>query len=79
MWFNLLKPPFEVDTLNAWAHFIEDIAKVALIALPVVLYGDSSNIAKSLNAILLLFISYGSLLLSRRIRQYRLHQTGASS
>lgn len=76
MWFNLLKPPFETDTLNAWAHLVEDLAKVALIALPMVLYGDSPTALKVINTALLVFISDSSLLLSRRIRQYRLSLRG---
>lgn len=36
--FNLLKRPTEPETLDAWAKILEDIAKVAILALPVIIY-----------------------------------------
>ena len=31
---NLLKRPIEVETLDTWAKILEDMAKVAILAIP---------------------------------------------
>ena len=38
---NLLKRPIEVET--AWAKMLEDMAKVAILAIPVVVFGQNSS------------------------------------
>lgn len=40
--FRLFKPPFEISTLEAWSKMSDDIAKVAILAVPVMLYSDNS-------------------------------------
>lgn len=35
--FRLFKPPFEISTLEAWSKMSDDIAKVAILAVPVML------------------------------------------
>lgn len=40
--FNIFKKPFEKGTLEAWAKIFDDIAKVAFLAIPVMIYGKDA-------------------------------------
>ena len=66
---NLFKKPYEQGTLEAWAKMADDIAKVAILAAPVVLYGQSGWAAKLANIVLLVFIAYLFLLGGRFCRK----------
>ncbi|NBI42746.1 hypothetical protein GVX76_04460 [[Haemophilus] felis] len=35
---NIFKRPIETETLNAWAKWLEDLAKICIVALPIVIY-----------------------------------------
>ncbi|MBP6563337.1 MAG: hypothetical protein KA214_07700 [Neisseriaceae bacterium] len=71
MWLNLWHRPIERATLESWARFSEDIAKVALLALPIVLYGDQPVGIKALNITLLVSITYLGLLFGKHLRKHQ--------
>ncbi|KGQ32328.1 hypothetical protein P375_05905 [Gallibacterium genomosp. 2] len=66
---NLFKPPFETTTLEAWSKMCDDIAKIAILAIPVMLYGSYTLSFKILNLLILISIGYGFLTLGRFLRQ----------
>lgn len=47
--FNIFKKPFEKGTLEAWAKIFDDIAKVAFLAIPVMIYGKDAIELKLFN------------------------------
>lgn len=55
---NLLKQPMEPTTFEAWAKMTDDIAKVAILAVPVMLYNNDPVILKVWNLLLLILGSY---------------------
>jgi Kef-type K+ transport system membrane component KefB len=67
--FNLLKQPIEKTSFEAWAKMADDIAKVAILAVPVMLYGNESVWFKSINFILLAIIIYLFMIVGRFLRQ----------
>ncbi|MGV6989612.1 hypothetical protein ACWA5Z_12110 [Testudinibacter sp. P80/BLE/0925] len=69
-WY-LLKRPIKKETSDSWAKNLEDLAKVALLAIPVVLYGQYSWWFKSINLVLLSFATYGILLCGKELRKYQ--------
>ncbi|MDH2925840.1 hypothetical protein FW755_05155 [Lonepinella koalarum] len=66
---NLFKVPIEQDTLDAWAKMAEDIAKVAILALPVVVLGQGEASLKVWSSVALLVVIYSFLLGGRLFRQ----------
>lgn len=68
---NLLKPPFEQETLDVWAKLSDDIAKVALLAIPVIPYANNTLVLKIINILLLILVVYLSLLFGRIFRQMK--------
>ena len=40
--FNLFKLPIEKGSLEAWSKLSDDVAKVAILAVPVILYGEQA-------------------------------------
>lgn len=68
---NLLKRPIEIETLDAWAKILEDIAKVALLALPVVIFGQNGIFFKSASSVALLLIAYFALIGGKQIRKHK--------
>lgn len=68
---NLLKRPIEAETLDAWAKILEDIAKVALLALPVVIFGQNGAFFKIASSVALLFIAYFALIGGKQIRKHK--------
>lgn len=71
---NLFKLPIEKDTLDDWAKITTDVAKVAILAIPVILYGDDPTYLKLINTALLYIGVYASLQSGRIIRQYKQKQ-----
>ncbi len=67
--FNLFKQPFEEQTLEDWAKLSVDLAKVAMVAVPVVIYGDATISMKLLNSILLVTFAYIGLYSAREFRK----------
>ncbi|MBF0786086.1 hypothetical protein E4T80_11490 [Muribacter muris] len=70
MW-NITKRPFEKETLDDWAKLSVDIAKVAILAIPVILYGKDPIAIKLLNTVLLGLGIYGGLFAGRRFRKMK--------
>lgn len=71
---NLLKPPFEIETLDSWAKLSDEIAKVAILAIPVVVYAQHGVWLKLLNILLLVLIIYLSLLFGRIFRKMKMQE-----
>ncbi|BBE95117.1 hypothetical protein [Haemophilus influenzae] len=69
---NLLKRPIEVETLEAWAKILEDMAKVAILAVPVVAFGQNNTYFKIASSVALLFMAYFALLGGKLIRKHKL-------
>ena len=71
---NLFNKPIEMETFDSWIKGLDDIAKVSVLAIPVVLYGQGGVLFKTLNITLLAVGSYTLLLVSRNLRQAKLEQ-----
>lgn len=69
--FNITKRPFEKETLDDWAKLSVDVAKVAILAIPVILYGKDPIIIKVLNTVLLGIGVYGGLFAGRKFRKMK--------
>lgn len=69
--FNLFNVPLEPDTLDAWLKILDDIAKVAILALPVLVYGQGTLLFKIINTILLIVLTYICLKFGRSLRKNR--------
>lgn len=67
--FNLFRLPIEKSSLSAWSKLTDDIAKVAILAMPVILYGNYSLAFKGLNISFLVVIAYFCLMMGRFFRQ----------
>lgn len=67
--FNLFRSPIEKSSLSAWSKLTDDIAKVAILAMPVILYGKHSLAFKGMNIAFLLVVTYLGLALGRVFRQ----------
>ncbi|MCW9718107.1 MULTISPECIES: hypothetical protein [unclassified Avibacterium] len=50
---NLFKKPINKSDFESWSKMSDDIAKVAILAIPVILYGKDSIAIKCLNTVLL--------------------------
>lgn len=70
MW-NVTKRPFEKETLDDWAKLSVDVAKVAILAIPVILYGRDPVTIKLINTILLGIGVYGGLFAGRKFRKMK--------
>lgn len=68
MW-NITKHTTE-KTLDDWAKLSVDVAKVAILAIPVILYGKDPIIIKIINAVLLGRV-YGGLFAGRKFRKMK--------
>lgn len=68
MW-NLFKRPVEQSSFEAWAKISDDIAKVAILTVPVMLYGKDPTDLKIINTLLLLGAIYAFLTGGRHFRQ----------
>lgn len=66
---NLFKLPIEKSSLEAWSKLSDDVAKVAILAMPVILYGEQSLFLKGLNISFLLIIAYVCLVMGRKFCQ----------
>lgn len=66
---NLFKLPIEKSSLEAWSKLSDDVAKVAILAMPVILYGEQALFLKGLNISFLLVIAYVCLVMGRKFRQ----------
>lgn len=69
---NIFQRPIEPETVDSWAKWLEDLAKVAVVAIPVVVYGDYGTTFKIMNTLLLTLSSYSFMLVAKLIRQYKM-------
>ncbi|MBE2897751.1 hypothetical protein KRX11_02095 [Pasteurellaceae bacterium TAE3-ERU1] len=65
---TLFKRPIEKETLDAWAKMSDDIAKVAILAVPVVILGENAILNKGLNAVMLLMAIFLFMNIARKLR-----------
>ncbi|VEB24441.1 hypothetical protein [Avibacterium volantium] len=68
---NLFKRPIEVETLEAWAKMVEDIAKVAILAVPVIIFGQNGILFKIASSFTLMFVAYATLLVGKQLRKLK--------
>lgn len=66
---NLFKKPIKKSSFEAWAKLMDDIAKVAILAIPVILYGNYSLMMKSVHLITLFTVVYSFLTTARAFRE----------
>ncbi|MFQ1049063.1 hypothetical protein ACIRXL_03040 [Avibacterium paragallinarum] len=69
---NLFKKPIEIETLDDWAKIATDITKVAILAFPVILYGNDPIYLKIINTVLLVFAVYFGLAGTRHLKRIKL-------
>lgn len=65
---SIFKTPVEKETLDDWAKISVDVAKVAILAIPVVIYGNESIFLKLCNLLFLGISIYSGLTLARKLR-----------
>lgn len=68
---SIFKRPVEKETLDDWAKISVDMAKVAILAIPVILFGKEPTLAKLINSTLLVLSIYIFLTLGRKLRQLK--------
>ncbi|ATW42506.1 hypothetical protein Q7469_03310 [Glaesserella parasuis] len=68
---NIFTKPFEQETLDDWAKLSVDIAKVAILAIPVILYGKDILLIKFINIFLLSCGIYSALIAGRKLRKMK--------
>ncbi|QNS14468.1 hypothetical protein [Mannheimia bovis] len=68
---SIFKRPVERETLDDWAKISVDVAKVAILAIPVILFGNEPTLAKLINSTLLVLSIYIFLTLGRKLRQLK--------
>ena len=56
--FNVFRYPMNRESLDSWSKNLGDIAKVAILAIPVVLYSPNSWFYNISNGVLLCFCAY---------------------
>ncbi|WP_245853376.1 hypothetical protein [Pasteurella oralis] len=56
----------EVETLNSWAKWLEDIAKAAVVAIPVVVFGHYGLLFKFVNSGVLTIGAYVTLVIAKQ-------------
>ncbi|MDH2997633.1 hypothetical protein A1D22_07865 [Pasteurellaceae bacterium LFhippo2] len=61
--------PIENETLDSWAKNVEDIAKVSILAFPVVIYGQYGVLFKAINITMLCMVTYSMLYIARFLRR----------
>ncbi|OOH87690.1 hypothetical protein BMT54_09620 [Pasteurellaceae bacterium 15-036681] len=66
---NIFKRPVEKATIEAWAKIMDDFFKVAVLTIPVIIYGKESSSFKVLNVVSLLIIIYGLIVFGRFCRR----------
>ncbi|MDO5059166.1 MAG: hypothetical protein Q4D82_04395 [Neisseria sp.] len=73
--YNLFKRPIEKATLEDWAKLTNNIAQVAILGVPVVIYGSDSISRKAFNLFVLICIIYTTLQSGRIIRRQLQEET----
>lgn len=73
----LFKRPFHKESLDSWSKNLDDIARVAILAVPVVIYSNDAIVYKVFNIIFLAVFAFCSVSCADFIRKKR--ETLASS
>lgn len=68
---NIFRRPINKDILDDWAKLTLDCAKVAVLAIPVLLYGNETFLNKVIYSIVLALLSYFLLFISRMCRDIK--------
>ncbi|MCW9698030.1 hypothetical protein [Avibacterium sp. 20-129] len=68
---NLFKRPIEIETLEAWAKMSEDMAKVAILAVPMITFGQNGTLFKIISSFTLVFIAYATLAVGKQLRKLK--------
>ena len=55
---NMFKRPLNKESLDSWCKILDDVAKVAILAISVVLYGQNEIVYKVANGIFLFISAY---------------------
>ncbi|HGO5855917.1 TPA: hypothetical protein ACK3JJ_000528 [Mannheimia haemolytica] len=66
---NLFKKPIKESSFEAWAKLMDDVAKVAILAIPVILYGEYSLLMKFVHLATLFTVIYSFLTTARAFRE----------
>lgn len=66
---NLFKKPIKKSSFEAWAKLMDDIAKVAILAIPVILYGEYPILMKFIHSTTLFLVIYFLLATARLFRE----------
>ncbi len=66
--FKLYKAPISGEQYESWAKICEDMSKVGILALPMLIYGEYSLLFKIYNVSLLTFCCYSLLCLGKFFR-----------
>lgn len=69
--FGLFQYPLHSDSLESWAKNLDDIAKVAILALPVILYSDKGMDYRLFNSVVLFDCCCICLYMADYIRKYK--------
>lgn len=67
--FNIFKKPLNSESIDSWCKALDDIAKISLLGVPVLLYSGNALIYKIINTFLLLLSSYICLLMADFMRR----------
>ena len=67
--FNIFKRPLHIESLESWCKILDDVAKIAVVAIPVIIYADKPLTYRIMNGILLLICAYFSLASANALRK----------
>lgn len=66
---DLFHKPINIESLDSWAKNLDEIARIAILAMPVVIYGSDVTSFKIMNIVLLASCSYSCLYLANFLRK----------
>lgn len=72
---NIFKAPFDNDTLDDWAKMSIDIAKVAILAIPVILFNNEPILLKVIKTVFLVVGAYSGLIVHRQLKRVKAKRT----
>ncbi|MDH2997488.1 hypothetical protein A1D22_07105 [Pasteurellaceae bacterium LFhippo2] len=72
---NIFKRPVEKASIEAWSKMTDDVAKVALLTIPVILYSKEDLGFKLLNILALFLVIYFFIIIGRFCRRILEEQT----
>ncbi|RZN55163.1 hypothetical protein [Avibacterium paragallinarum] len=68
---NLFKKPIEIETLDDWAKMSIDISKVAILAIPVILFNSEPLLLKIIKTVFLIIGAYSGLIVHRQLKRVK--------